>query len=209
MKDGDPAASGGVGPSRRLHALVAPAEPQRDTGHHGAGAPLKGRVCTSGHLLVCPRRSPGGHTRPALGTRNASAENQEIVTVWRPSQRTPPEDAHPATCPRQPGHSSCPRVGGGMQPASRNGGKSQGLTGKSRRWRGALGPEKPKVLGGRCLTRSQGQRKGVQSSGWRGSMSTSQDLSRDPGQLGLTSDLSLCSCSWGCPDASPKHMEKG
>lgn len=35
-----------------------------------------------------------------------------------------------------------------------------------------------------------------------------RDLSQDPGQFSLTSDRSLCSYSGGCPDASPKCVEK-
>lgn len=96
-----------------------------------------------------------------------------------------------------------------MQPASLNGGTSQGLTREKQEVEGSPGPRKARGVGGQVSGQESGAEEGspAQRAAWL--RVRPRDLSQDPGKLGLTSDLSLCSYSGGCPDTSSKCVEKG
>lgn len=112
MKGGDPGASEGVGPSRRLRPGAAPTEQQqRDTGHHRAESPLKGKsvlpvTCWFAHKGSLVDTPAHAWHEKRLGLDLGDCH--DLVTRLKKA----PEDAHPAPCPRQPGHSIHLRAGG-------------------------------------------------------------------------------------------------
>ena len=112
MKDGDPGASEGVGPSRRLRPGAAPAEKQRrDTGHHRAESPLKGKGAPPVTCWFAHKGSLVDTLGPRLARETPWLRFGRLSQSGNPAEGGP-EDAHPASCPRQPGHSIHLRAGG-------------------------------------------------------------------------------------------------
>lgn len=107
MRDGDPGASEGVGPSRRLRPGAAPAEQrQRDTGHQGAELPLKGEsalpvTCWFAHKgsLV---DTPGLHLAQETPWLRIGRLSRSGNPVKGSPPRTPPCPPSPAAWAQHP-----------------------------------------------------------------------------------------------------------